>query len=108
MVKIPFVHVLRQLYELLKVPRPVRPTNAGKTPSNKVRQGPTMKNFFQHFTTAVTLLSFGAIAAHAQGFGGCGESPENPTLVLAGLASGAFAVSQVKMRLRARRKGDHK
>jgi XrtJ-associated TM-motif-TM protein len=61
-----------------------------------------MKKFsFLPALIAIFLLS--SRIAHAQ-FGGCGDSPENPTLVLAGLASGAFAVSQVRMRLRARRK----
>jgi XrtJ-associated TM-motif-TM protein len=61
-----------------------------------------MKNLLPQIATVAMLLTLGAVSAHAQGFGGCGDSPENPTLVLAGLASGAFAVSQVKMRLRAR------
>ena len=42
-----------------------------------------------------------ALPAHAQS--GCDDSPENPTLVLAGLAGGVFAVSSVRTRLRARR-----
>jgi len=42
------------------------------------------------------------LPARAQ-FGGCDDSPENPTLILAGLASGAFAVSQVRTRMRAKR-----
>jgi XrtJ-associated TM-motif-TM protein len=63
-----------------------------------------MKNLFRITATTAVMLSLGVVAAHAQGFGGCIDSPENPTLVLAGLASGAFAVSQMKMRLRSRRK----
>jgi len=43
-----------------------------------------------------------AVPARAQ-FGGCDDSPENPTLILAGLASGAFAVSSLRTRFRARR-----
>jgi XrtJ-associated TM-motif-TM protein len=54
----------------------------------------------------VALISAGA--ARAQGFGGsddgCPGSPENPTLVLAGLATGGFALSTLRIRLRARRK----
>jgi XrtJ-associated TM-motif-TM protein len=33
---------------------------------------------------------------------GCDDSPENPTLILAGLAGGAFAVSSLRTRFRAR------
>jgi len=42
-----------------------------------------------------------ALPARAQG--GCDDSPENPTLILAGLAGGAFAVSSIKTRIQARR-----
>jgi len=42
-----------------------------------------------------------AVPAHAQG--GCDDTPENPTLILAGLASGVFAASNLRTRLRARR-----
>jgi XrtJ-associated TM-motif-TM protein len=42
-----------------------------------------------------------ALPAHAQS--GCDDSPENPTLILAGLAGGAFAVSSMRTRFRARR-----
>lgn len=42
-----------------------------------------------------------ALPARAQS--GCDDSPENPTLILAGLAGGAFAVSSLRTRLRARR-----
>jgi XrtJ-associated TM-motif-TM protein len=42
-----------------------------------------------------------AIPARAQG--GCDDSPENPTLILAGLAGGAYAISNVRMKIRARR-----
>lgn len=34
---------------------------------------------------------------------GCDDSPENPTLILAGLAGGAFAVSSLRTRISARR-----
>ncbi len=39
--------------------------------------------------------------AYAQG--GCNDSPENPTLILAGLAGGAYAISAVRMKIRARK-----
>jgi XrtJ-associated TM-motif-TM protein len=51
--------------------------------------------------TVLTLSLVAAIPAHAQG--GCVDSPENPTLVLAGLASGVYALSAVRTRVRARR-----
>ena len=44
-----------------------------------------------------------ALPARAQGPIGCEDSPENPTLVLAGLAGGVFAVSSIRTRVRARR-----
>jgi hypothetical protein len=34
---------------------------------------------------------------------GCESSPENPTLILAGLAGGVYAVSSMRTRLSARR-----
>ena len=55
-------------------------------------------------TVLLTTLAFALIAAvpaHAQGE--CNDSPENPTLILAGLAGGAYALSSVRMRIRARR-----
>ena len=42
-----------------------------------------------------------ALPARAQS--GCDDSPENPTLILAGLAGGTFAVSSLRTRFRARR-----
>lgn len=42
-----------------------------------------------------------ALPARAQV--GCDDSPENPTLILAGLAGGAYAVSTLRTRLSARR-----
>jgi XrtJ-associated TM-motif-TM protein len=56
------------------------------------------------------LLMFAALSliavvpAHAQG--GCDDTPENPTLVLAGLSSGVFAISSLRNHLRARRKSN--
>jgi XrtJ-associated TM-motif-TM protein len=46
-------------------------------------------------------FALAAIPAHAQG--ACEDSPENPTLILAGLAGGAYAVSAIRLRVRARR-----
>ncbi len=34
---------------------------------------------------------------------GCDDSPENPTLILAGLAGGVYAANTVRTRLRVRR-----
>jgi XrtJ-associated TM-motif-TM protein len=63
----------------------------------------TMKKLLMSSAIFVSLTLSAAKPAHAQ-LSGCPDSPENPTLILAGLASGAFAVSQVKTRLRAKRK----
>jgi XrtJ-associated TM-motif-TM protein len=62
-----------------------------------------MKNFASFSAKLAVLVLMATAAAHAQA-GGCQDSPENPTLVLAGLASGAFGVSQLRQRIRARRK----
>jgi XrtJ-associated TM-motif-TM protein len=43
------------------------------------------------------------VAAPARAQGGCDDTPENPTLILAGLASGAYAVSAMRTRILARR-----
>jgi XrtJ-associated TM-motif-TM protein len=51
--------------------------------------------------SAVAFALIVAIPARAQG--GCDDTPENPTLILAGLASGAFAVSSLRTKYRARR-----
>lgn len=37
------------------------------------------------------------------GVTGCEDSPENPTLILAGLAGGVYGVNTLRTRLRARR-----
>jgi XrtJ-associated TM-motif-TM protein len=50
---------------------------------------------------AFTLALLVTIPARAQA--GCEDSPENPTLILAGLAGGAYAVSALRTRIRARR-----
>ena len=52
-------------------------------------------------SVALALSLMAALPARAQT--GCEDSPENPTLVLAGLAGGVFAISSLRSRLRARR-----
>jgi XrtJ-associated TM-motif-TM protein len=55
-------------------------------------------------TFLLTALAFAMIAAiPARAQGACDDSPENPTLILAGLAGGAYAISTVRTRIRARR-----
>jgi XrtJ-associated TM-motif-TM protein len=55
-------------------------------------------------TVLFAALAFAlTVALPARAQGGCDDSPENPTLILAGLAGGAFAVSSIRMRIRARR-----
>jgi XrtJ-associated TM-motif-TM protein len=51
------------------------------------------------------LVFFSAVVVASPAFalGGCTNTPENPTLVLAGLASGVFGVRQLRNHLRARR-----
>jgi XrtJ-associated TM-motif-TM protein len=58
-----------------------------------------MKKAILSVALAIPLIV--ALPARAQS--GCEDSPENPTLVLAGLAGGVFAVSSLRLRLRARR-----
>jgi XrtJ-associated TM-motif-TM protein len=59
----------------------------------------------KHFLLMFVALSLSvAVRAHAQG--GCDDTPENPTLVLAGLSSGVFAITSLRNHLRARRKSD--
>jgi XrtJ-associated TM-motif-TM protein len=53
------------------------------------------------FLASLAFALIVAVPVHAQG--GCNDSPENPTLILAGLAGGAYAVSSLRMRIRARR-----
>jgi XrtJ-associated TM-motif-TM protein len=48
------------------------------------------------------LLFAVTVALPARAQTGCDDSPENPTLILAGLAGGAFAVSSLRTRFRAR------
>jgi XrtJ-associated TM-motif-TM protein len=58
-----------------------------------------MKKAILSLALAIPLIV--ALPARAQI--GCDDSPENPTLVLAGLAGGVFAISSLRTRLRARR-----
>jgi XrtJ-associated TM-motif-TM protein len=59
-----------------------------------------MKKAILSIALAIPLIA--VLPAHAQ-IGVCDDSPENPTLILAGLAGGVFAVSSLRTRLRARR-----
>jgi XrtJ-associated TM-motif-TM protein len=55
-------------------------------------------------TLLLTALAFAMIVAvPARAQIGCEDTPENPTLILAGLASGVYGASQLRTRLRARR-----
>lgn len=47
--------------------------------------------------------SVALVATPAFAMGGCTNSPENPTLVLAGLASGVYGVRSLRTYLRARK-----
>jgi len=58
-----------------------------------------MKKAILSLMLAIPLIV--ALPARAQS--GCEDSPENPTLVLAGLAGGVFAVNSLRTRFRARR-----
>jgi XrtJ-associated TM-motif-TM protein len=58
------------------------------------------------FLMAVALSLVAVVPARAQG--GCDDTPENPTLVLAALSSGVFAISSLRNHLRARRKSNKK
>jgi XrtJ-associated TM-motif-TM protein len=66
-----------------------------------------MKYFFAVLTLAV-VVAIPARAQTADGFGGCEDSPENPTLILAGLAGGAFAINSLRLRLRSSRSSNDK
>ncbi len=60
-----------------------------------------MKKIFLLTALALAYVLSVAIPACAQG--GCNDSPENPTLILAGLAGGAYAISTLRMKIRARK-----
>ena len=52
----------------------------------------------------IAVLSFAALGTTpAWALGGCTNSPENPTLVLAGLAGGVYGARSLRTYLRARR-----
>ncbi len=55
---------------------------------------------------SATVLARPALAQH--GADGCTDSPENPTVILAGLASGAYGVNVLRTRLQARRRSQSK
>jgi XrtJ-associated TM-motif-TM protein len=61
-----------------------------------------IRSFFAVLALAL-MVALPARAQSGNGFGGCDDSPENPTLILAGLAGGAFAINSLRLRLRARR-----
>ena len=58
-----------------------------------------MKKALLYVSFALALVA--ARPALAQG--GCDDSPENPTLILAGLAGGVYAANTMRTRFRARR-----
>jgi XrtJ-associated TM-motif-TM protein len=60
-----------------------------------------MKKALALASLTLTLLLVAPRAAFAQD--GCDDSPENPTLILAGLAGGVYAVNTLRLRVRARR-----
>lgn len=63
-----------------------------------------MKKAFALASIAFALVLATPRAASAQT--GCDDSPENPTLILAGLAGGAYAANTLRMRVQARRAAD--
>src|SRR4051794_34573030 len=74
---------------------------------NQTRKTPTgpltrIRDHFMKKSLLLIALAFAVtVALPARAQGGCDDSPENPTLILAGLAGGAFAVSSVRTRIRA-------
>jgi XrtJ-associated TM-motif-TM protein len=58
-----------------------------------------MKKLYLYFS----LVLFLVFAHPALAQGGCDDSPENPTLILAGLACGVYAVNSLRFRAQARR-----
>jgi XrtJ-associated TM-motif-TM protein len=55
----------------------------------------------KHVLLMALVIALAALPAHAQG--GCTDTPENPTLILGGLASGVFGAKALHTRYRARR-----
>jgi len=70
-----------------------------KGPQVAAEKGSPMKKTLLLTALAFTFLV--AIPARAQA--GCEDTPENPTLILAGLASGVYGATQLRTRMRARR-----
>ena len=60
-----------------------------------------MKKAILYSTLALAFALAVPRAAHAQG--GCDDTPENPTFILAGLASGVYGANMLRTRLRARK-----
>lgn len=63
-----------------------------------------MKKALALASLALTLVLATPRAAFAQT--GCDDSPENPTLILAGLAGGVYAANTLRTRFRARRSAE--
>ena len=94
------------------------PTGLKKTAQNRQSNNPTGRGFrpYKQTMRATEMISmkktllmltvaaslFAVLPARAQG--GCDDSPENPTLVLAGFAGGAFAVQSLRARFGARKR----
>ncbi len=62
-----------------------------------------MKKHLSLFAATALIMLLVSVRAHAQG--GCDDSPENPTLILAGLAAGTYGVSALRRRFATRRHG---
>lgn len=60
-----------------------------------------MKKASLYVSLTLVVLALAVRPALAQS--GCDDSPENPTLILAGLAGGVYAANNLRMRLQARR-----
>lgn len=55
---------------------------------------------FSLMTLAIAIV---LVATPAFALGGCADSPENPTLLLAGLAGGVYGARTLRTHLRARK-----
>ena len=55
---------------------------------------------FSLMTLAIAVL---LVTTPAFALGGCADSPENPTLILAGLAGGVYAARTLRTHLRTRK-----
>jgi XrtJ-associated TM-motif-TM protein len=77
---------------------------AADTRQRKTSRGVAMKMKSLFAVLALALMAALPVRAQApENFGGCDNSPENPTVILAGLAGGAFAINTLRLRIRARR-----